>query len=125
MSTIREGVLSICEQARSAAAELRTLSGQVRSDALAAMPAALEASREAVQEANDADLEDARQAGMPEHLIKRLAIDDKIFAYMQSRLKKLAAPTGPGWPHPGGTHPAKRSTGLEGFRAHRRHRHHL
>ena len=61
MSTIRETVLSICQQARSAAAELRTLSGQVRSDALAAMPAALEASREAVQEANDADLEDARQ----------------------------------------------------------------
>jgi glutamate-5-semialdehyde dehydrogenase len=91
MSSIRETVLSLCEQARSAAAELRTLSGQVRSDALAAMPAALEASREAVREANDADLEDARQAGKPEHLIKRLAIDDKIFAYMQSRLRKLAA----------------------------------
>ncbi len=91
MSKIRETVVRICQQARSSAAEMRTLSGQVRSDALAAMPAALEASREAVQEANGADLEDARQAGMPEHLIKRLAIDDKILAYMQSRLKKLAA----------------------------------
>lgn len=90
MNTIRETVLSICEQARAASAELRTLSGQVRSDALAAMPAALEASREAVREANDADLEDARRAGKPEHLIKRLAIDDKVFAYMQGRLKKLA-----------------------------------
>lgn len=91
MSTIQDTVTTTCKQARAAAARLRTLSGQVRSDALAAMPAALEASREAVQEANAADLADARQAGKPEHLIKRLAIDDKIFAYMQSRLKKLAA----------------------------------
>ncbi len=91
MSTIRESIQRICEQARTAAAELRTIPGQVRSDALAAMPAALEESRGAVQEANEADLEDARQAGNPEHLIKRLAIDDKIFAYMKNRLKKLAA----------------------------------
>ncbi len=91
MSTIRETIQRICAQARAAAAELRTIPGQVRSDALAAMPAALEESRGAVREANEADLEDARRAGKPEHLIKRLAIDDKIFAYMKSRLKKLAA----------------------------------
>lgn len=90
MSTIRETVETTCKLAHSAAAELRRISGQRRSNALAAMPAALDDSRGAVKEANDADLEDARRAGKPEHLIKRLAIDDKIFAYMQSRLKKLA-----------------------------------
>jgi glutamate-5-semialdehyde dehydrogenase len=91
MRTIQDKIQDICRQARAAAAELRTLPGQVRSQALAAMPAALEASRAAVREANEADTEAARQAGMPEHLIKRLVIDDKIFAYMASRLKKLAA----------------------------------
>ena len=91
MSTIRVTIETICGQARAAAAELRTVPGQVRSDALAAMPAALEESRGAVREANEADLEDARLAGKPEHLIKRLAVDDKIFAYMKNRLEKLAA----------------------------------
>ncbi len=91
MSTIRVTIETICGQARAAAADLRTVPGQVRSDALAAMPAALEESRGAVREANEADLEDARLAGKPEHLIKRLAVDDKIFAYMKNRLEKLAA----------------------------------
>ena len=91
MSTIRETMQTICEQARAAAAELRTISGQVRSNALTAMPAALADVKQAVMDANDADVDNARQAGMPEHLIKRLVIDDKLLAYMQNRLKKLAA----------------------------------
>lgn len=90
MTEVAETVLAMCRQARTAAGELRTISGQVRSNALAAMSVALEQSREAVRKANDADTEDARRSGMPDYLIKRLAIDDKIFTYMQSRLRKLA-----------------------------------
>ena len=52
---------------------------------------ALQSSRSELASANTADLEDARNAGLPQPMIARLEITDKVFDYMQKRLKEIAA----------------------------------
>jgi glutamate-5-semialdehyde dehydrogenase len=48
--------------------------------------------------ANEKDVQDARDAGLDEPLVKRLEISGSVFQYMLSRLTKVAAlpdPVGP------------------------------
>jgi glutamate-5-semialdehyde dehydrogenase len=74
-----------------AARNMASLPGRQRADALRAMAAALPGIRSELQQANDADISEARLKGLPDPLIARLAITDKIFAYMQMRLNQVAA----------------------------------
>jgi len=78
-------------QAVEAARSMATLPGRQRADALRAMAAALPEIHSELQQANAADIEEARSKGLADPLIARLAITDKIFAYMQNRLNQVAA----------------------------------
>ncbi|MDX2499657.1 MAG: glutamate-5-semialdehyde dehydrogenase [Deltaproteobacteria bacterium] len=86
-----EHILQLAKQAKKAARELAAVSGEARAAALAAMVDALQSSRSELASANTADLEDARNAGLPQPMIARLEITDKVFDYMQKRLKEIAA----------------------------------
>jgi glutamate-5-semialdehyde dehydrogenase len=78
------------QAAKSAARTLATLSGAQRQKALAAMPKKLLAVKDALLEANAADVEAARKNGQSEATTKRLLITDKIFNYMLDRLNEVA-----------------------------------
>jgi len=86
-----EHILQLAKQAKKAARELAAVSGEAKAAALAAMVDALQSSRSELASANTADLEDARNAGLPQPMIARLEITDKVFDYMQKRLKEIAA----------------------------------
>lgn len=89
--TASKQVLEIGRRARAAAHELATVSGESRQRAIAAMPDKLTAVREQLQRANEADLADARSAGLAEPMLKRLEISPKVFEYMRDRLAEVAA----------------------------------
>jgi glutamate-5-semialdehyde dehydrogenase len=84
-------VLQLAKQARLAAREFAAISGETKAAALTAMIDALQNSRAELARANAADLEGARNAGLPQPMIARLEITDKIFAYMKKRLREIAA----------------------------------
>jgi glutamate-5-semialdehyde dehydrogenase len=86
-----EHILQLAKQARKAARELAAVSGEAKAAALAAMVDALQNARAELARANAADLEDARNAGLPQPMIARLEITDKVFDYMQKRLREIAA----------------------------------
>ncbi len=81
----------MARRARAAGRQLASLSGAARQAILKAMGAALDAHRDAILQANAADVQDARAAGLAEPLLKRLQISDKIFAYVRDRMAKVAA----------------------------------
>lgn len=83
-------VETIARQSRAAARQLASTTAAQRNQALAGMAEALEADKVAILAANAEEVEQARQAGLPAAMVKRLAIDDKVFQYMLSRLKKVA-----------------------------------
>ncbi|UCB55064.1 MAG: glutamate-5-semialdehyde dehydrogenase [Thiotrichales bacterium] len=86
-----EQILQLAKQARKAARELAAVSGEARAAALSAMVDALQKACPELAKANAADLEDARNAGLPQPMIARLEITDKVFDYMLKRLKEIAA----------------------------------
>ena len=86
-----EHILQMAKQARKAARELAAVSGEGKAAALAAMVDALQDARSELARANAADLEDARNAGLPQPMIARLEITDKVFDYMRKRLREIAA----------------------------------
>jgi len=86
-----EHILKLVKQARKAAREIAAVSGEARAAALAAMVDALQNARPVLARANAADLDDARNAGLPQPMIARLEITDKVFGYMQKRLREIAA----------------------------------
>ncbi len=88
MSTL--AVQVIAQQSRAAARQLASAPESVRNLALAYMAESLEAVRQQVLEMNAQDLEKAKQDGQSEAMLKRLTIDDKVFQYMLSRLRKVA-----------------------------------
>lgn len=102
-------VLSQAKEARSAALEMLTLGTKLKNDALLAMADALEAGTEAILTANAQDVELARQAGRPEALIDRLALNPARISGMAGGLRKVAS-----LPDPVGSedHTAKRPNGL-------------
>lgn len=86
-----EHILQLAKQAKKAAREYAAVSGEAKAAALAAMVDALQNARAELASANLADLEDARNAGLPQPMIARLEITDKVFDYMQKRLTEIAA----------------------------------
>jgi glutamate-5-semialdehyde dehydrogenase len=86
-----EQILQLAKQAKKAARELAAVSGEAKAAALTAMVDALQNARSELARANAADLEDARNAGLPQPMIARLEITDKVFDYMLKRLKEIAA----------------------------------
>ncbi|MCQ8106039.1 glutamate-5-semialdehyde dehydrogenase [Methylomonas sp. SURF-2] len=80
----------IAQQSRAASRELATVSASRRNLALAKMADALESVKQQVLEVNGLEIIKARDEGQTDAMVKRLTIDDKTFAYMLSRLKKVA-----------------------------------
>jgi glutamate-5-semialdehyde dehydrogenase len=78
-------------RAKDAARALACIPGKRRADALTAMPDALHGARKQLLDANAQDMEDARRAGVPEPLLKRLRVDDSVIGYMRKRLLEAAA----------------------------------
>lgn len=84
-------ILDIAREAKAAAAVIASSSGAQRSEAIQNMCRELSASREEIMSANEEDVRAARGEGLEEHLIKRLQISEKVFAYMLRRLQEVVA----------------------------------
>jgi glutamate-5-semialdehyde dehydrogenase len=69
---------------------LSSTSEALRNLALSKMADSLEAVKHQVLEINAQEVMKARQDGQSDAMIKRLTIDDKVFQYMLSRLRKVA-----------------------------------
>ncbi|WP_347986651.1 glutamate-5-semialdehyde dehydrogenase [Methylomonas sp. AM2-LC] len=80
----------IAKQSQIAARQLASSSEKLRNLALVKMAEALEAVKHQVLEVNAQEVWQARQEGQSEAMVKRLTIDDKVFQYMLSRLRKVA-----------------------------------
>jgi len=80
----------IARQSRDAAQQLSSSPESVRNLALSKMADSLESVKQQVLEVNALEVSKARQDGQPDAMIKRLTIDDKVFEYMLSRLRKVA-----------------------------------
>ncbi len=89
--SLPEDVLKIAQRAKTASANLATFPATVRNQAIETMAVVLSERKQLLNEANNADVEAARSAGLAEPLLKRLKITDKVFAYMQRRLHEVAA----------------------------------
>ncbi|MGR8929804.1 MAG: glutamate-5-semialdehyde dehydrogenase [Gammaproteobacteria bacterium] len=83
-------VEAIAKQSRLAARQLSSTSELQRNRALAGMAESLESVKRQILTTNSEEVERARQAGLPAAMVKRLTIDEKVFQYMLSRLKKVA-----------------------------------
>ena len=80
----------IASQSRLAARQLSSTSEALRNLALSKMADSLESVKRQVLEINAQEVMKARQDGQSDAMIKRLTIDDKVFQYMLSRLRKVA-----------------------------------
>ena len=83
-------VQAIARQSRSAARLLSSTSELQRNRALASMAESLESVKPQILEINAQEVEKARQDELPAAMVKRLTIDDKVFQYMLTRLRKVA-----------------------------------
>lgn len=82
-------VQELSQRAKTAAAVLKTVSGQRRADALNRMAGKLLECKEAVFAANAEDI--AAAPGLTDAFRKRLQITEKVFKYMLNRLQEAAA----------------------------------
>ena len=80
----------IARQSRFAARQLSLTSETLRNLALSKMAESLESVKHQILEINAQEVMKARQDGQSDAMIKRLTIDDKVFQYMLSRLRKVA-----------------------------------
>jgi glutamate-5-semialdehyde dehydrogenase len=80
----------IAEQSKFAASQLSSTTEALRNLALSKMADSLEFVKHQVLEVNAKEVLNARQNGQSDAMIKRLTIDDKVFQYMLSRLRKVA-----------------------------------
>jgi glutamate-5-semialdehyde dehydrogenase len=80
----------IAKQSRSAANQLSSTSEALRNLALSKMAESLESVKRQILEVNAQEVIKARQEDQSDAMIKRLTIDDKVFQYMLSRLRKVA-----------------------------------
>lgn len=83
-------VEAIAKQSRVAARQLSSTSESLRNLALLKMAESLESVKQQALEINAQEVEKARQEGQSDAMVKRLTIDDKVFQYMLSRLRKVA-----------------------------------
>lgn len=83
-------VQTIARQSSLAARQLSSAPESVRNLALSKMADSLESVKQQVLEVNAREVLKAREEGQTVAMIKRLSIDDKVFQYMLSRLRKVA-----------------------------------
>ncbi len=82
-------VQTIASQSRAATRQLASSSESLRNLALLKMADSLESIKSQLLETNAKEVEKAQQAGQSAAMVKRLTIDDKVFQYMLSRLRKV------------------------------------
>ena len=83
-------VKEIAQQSSLAARQLASTPEAQRNLALAKMADSLESVKSQVLDCNAQEVDQARLAGQSAAMVKRLTIDDKVFDYMLSRLRKVA-----------------------------------
>jgi glutamate-5-semialdehyde dehydrogenase len=83
-------VQDIARQSSLAARQLSSIPESVRNLALSKMAESLESVKQQILACNAQEVIKSREEGQSEAMIKRLTIDDKVFQYMLSRLKKVA-----------------------------------
>ncbi|MCK5831422.1 MAG: glutamate-5-semialdehyde dehydrogenase [Methylococcales bacterium] len=80
----------IAQQSSRAARQLSSASELIRNLALSKMADSLESIKNQVLDVNAQEVLEARKNGQSAAMIKRLAINEKVFQYMLSRLRKVA-----------------------------------
>jgi glutamate-5-semialdehyde dehydrogenase len=88
---LRSTLLDMGRQARAGAEALRLSSSTVRTAALRGMAATIRADAEAIRAANEADLDDARAAGLSAALLDRLALDAGRIEGIAAAVEAIAA----------------------------------
>jgi glutamate-5-semialdehyde dehydrogenase len=83
-------VQDIAKQSRLAARQLSSTTEKIRNLALSNMADSLVSIKDKILEINAKEVMAARQDGQSDAMVKRLTIDDKVFDYMLSRLRKVA-----------------------------------
>lgn len=83
-------VQDIAKQSRLAARQLASTSENTRNLALSNMADSLVSKKDKILEINAKEVLKARQDGQSDAMVKRLTIDDKVFDYTLSRLRKVA-----------------------------------
>jgi glutamate-5-semialdehyde dehydrogenase len=83
-------VQDIAKQSRLAARQLASTSEKLRNLALSNMADSLLSIKDKILELNAKEVLKAQQDGQSDAMVKRLTIDDKVFDYMLSRLRKVA-----------------------------------
>jgi glutamate-5-semialdehyde dehydrogenase len=84
-------VVEICEQAKAASRRLATLDTEAKNAALEAIADAVESRVEEILEANRADSEDGRAAGLDAAFLDKLALDEKRVAQMAAGVRDIVA----------------------------------
>ncbi|MBN2444643.1 MAG: glutamate-5-semialdehyde dehydrogenase [Spirochaetales bacterium] len=82
-------VVDICKNAKHASRVLAASSGKQRNMAIRLMKDKLTTIQSEIFKANEADVKDAEEAGLSPPLVKRLTINEKVFAYMIKRITSL------------------------------------
>lgn len=90
MSTLISDMQKLGQQARQAAALMRTASGQAKRAALLAMAEHIVSQKDLLQSENARDLEQARQKNLEPALVERLALGDKAINTMAAGLRQIA-----------------------------------
>jgi glutamate-5-semialdehyde dehydrogenase len=89
--TLTEQITRLAKQAKAASRELGKLSTREKDECLSAMAGALEASADAIKEANALDMEGAANNGLPAAMLDRLKLDDKRISTMAKGLREVMA----------------------------------
>jgi len=95
MEQYAEYVKELGRNAQRAARQLATVSGEAKVAALRRMAAAIRDARQALLDANAADVAAAEQAGLARPLIERLKLNDKRIAGMADGVEQIAAQVDP------------------------------
>jgi glutamate-5-semialdehyde dehydrogenase len=108
MSDLKQQVIEQARAARRAAMLLAHASTSAKDRALLAMADALVVDSARILEANDEDIRQARERGLPEAMIERLTLNEKRIASMAEGIRQVAALPDPvgeiveGWKRPNG-----------------------
>jgi glutamate-5-semialdehyde dehydrogenase len=91
MSDLKSYIEGMARAAKTASAQLRTLSAEAKNRALLSMASSVDARRAAVMAANARDLERGKKVGLSAAMLDRLTLTDKRIDGMISSLKEIAA----------------------------------
>jgi glutamate-5-semialdehyde dehydrogenase len=91
VATRTESVKEICAQAKLAARRLATFDSGAKDEALGAIADSVEARVEEILEANQADSEDGRSAGLDAAFLDKLALNEERVAQMAAGVREIVA----------------------------------